>query len=65
MVSQTFEQYMHLMPAIVFKKYLCKSIIDDSGKKYLCKSIIDNGNLVREEIHAYTKFTCITELNNI
>ncbi len=47
------------------KKYLCKSIIDDSSKKYLCKLTIDNGDLVKEEIHTYTKFTHITKLNNI
>ena len=40
------------MPTIVFKKYLYKSIID-------------NGGLVREEIHAYTKFMHTIELNNI
>ena len=65
MVSQIFEQYMHLILAIVLKKYLCKSTINDGGKKYLCKSTIDNDDLVGEEIHVYTKFTYITELNNI
>ncbi len=58
-VSQIFEQCMHLMLAIVFKKYSCKSTIDDSSKKYLCKLIIDDSDLVGE------KFTRITELNNI
>ncbi len=44
---------MYLMSAIVFKKYLFKSTIDDGGKKYLCKSTNDNGGLVGEEIHVY------------
>ena len=56
---------MHLMLAIVFKKYSYKSTIDDGGKKYLCKSTINDSDLVGEEIHAYTKFTHTTELNNI
>ena len=34
-------------------------------KKYLCKSTIDNDSLMGEEIHAYTKFTYTTKLNNI
>lgn len=51
--------------AIVFKKYLCKSTINDDSKNYLYKSTIDNSNLVEEEIYAYTKFKHITELNNI
>ena len=40
------------MPVIVFKKYLCKSIINDNG-------------FVKKEIYIYTKFTHKTELNNI
>lgn len=65
MALQIFEKYMYLIPAIVFKKYLCKSSIDDSSKKYLYKSIIDNSNLVGEKTCVYTKFTHIIELNNI
>ena len=53
------------MPAIVFKKYLCKSIINDGNKKYMCKSMIDNGSLVGEKIYIYTKFTHVIKLNNI
>ena len=43
---------MYLMPVIIFQKYLYKSTIY-------------NGDLVKEEIHAYIKFTYITKLNNI
>ncbi len=64
-VSQTFEKYIYLIPAIVFKKYLCKSIIDDNGKKYSCKSTIDDNGLMGKEIHMYKKFMDIIELNNI
>lgn len=56
---------MHLVLAIVFKKYLYKSTINDGDKKYFYKSKIDDSNLVGEEIHTYTKFTYITKLNNI
>ena len=40
------------MPAIVFRKYLCKLVIDNNG-------------LVRKEIHLYLKFIRIIELNII
>ena len=40
------------MPPIILEKYLCKSIINDN-------------DLMREEIHVYTKFIYTTKLNNI
>ena len=43
---------MYLILAMVFKKYLYKSTIDDGG-------------LIKEKIHGYIKFTHITKLNNI
>ncbi len=33
---------MYLIPTIIFKKYSCKSTINDGGKKYSCKSTIDD-----------------------
>lgn len=41
------------------------SHVESLKKKKSCKTTIDNGSLVREEIHAYTKFIYILELDNI
>ena len=56
---------MHLILAIIFKKYLCKLTINNNDKKYLLKLTINNGNLVEEKIYVYTKFMYTTKLNNI
>ena len=56
---------MHLIQAIVFKKYLCKLTINNGSKKYLFILTINNNCLIREKIYIYMKFLQIIKLNNI
>ncbi len=52
---------MYLMPTMLkAQTFLIFGQVEE-----MCKLTIDNGDLIGEKIHAYIKFMCTTELNNI